>query len=127
MSPARPFVRHPRESEEYYFAEGCHILETWNQDTDPAVSIARARVAPGATTRLHRLRGIAERYLVLAGRGLVEVEGLAPSAVGPGDLVYIPPGCHQRIANTGRSDLLFLAVCTPRFVPDAYVQMESEI
>jgi mannose-6-phosphate isomerase-like protein (cupin superfamily) len=58
---------------------------------------------------------------------LVEVEGLAPSAVGPGDLVYIPPGCHQRIANTGRSDLLFLAVCTPRFVPDAYVQMESEI
>ena len=125
MSRARPRLRRPLEAEEYFFPEGCHILETWNREEDSAVSIARSRVAPGVTTRLHRLNGITERYLILAGHGRVEVEGLAPDVVSVGDLVYIPPGCHQRITNTGRDDLVFLAICTPRFVSEAYVHVGS--
>jgi oxalate decarboxylase/phosphoglucose isomerase-like protein (cupin superfamily) len=39
--------------------------------------------------------------------------------------VYIPPGCPQRIANIGAADLVFLAICTPRFVRDAYEDLES--
>lgn len=38
-------VRRPRDSEEFMTPEGCWILESWNDETDPAVSIARARVA----------------------------------------------------------------------------------
>jgi mannose-6-phosphate isomerase-like protein (cupin superfamily) len=33
--------------------------------------------------------------------------------VGPGDTVYIPPGAGQQITNTGRSDLVFLAIVDP--------------
>ena len=46
---------------EYFFAEGCFITEWWNTSADEAVSVARARVEPGATTRWHRLRGATER------------------------------------------------------------------
>lgn len=57
----------------------------------------------------------------------MEVGGLPATAVGVGDVVRIPPGCPQRIANTGSSDLVFLAICTPRFLPQAYEDIEDEI
>jgi mannose-6-phosphate isomerase-like protein (cupin superfamily) len=84
------------------------------------VSIARARVETSVTTRWHRLRGIAERYVIIEGLGRVEVGDLPATDVGPGDVVLIPPGCRQRIANIGSTDLVFLAICSPRFVPEAY-------
>lgn len=91
---------------------------------DPAVSIARARVAPSVTTRWHRINGIAERYVILEGTGRVEVGNLPPQEVGPGDVVLIPPSCRQRIANVGDGDLIFFAICTPRFVQQAYEDLE---
>ncbi|NEV61195.1 cupin domain-containing protein [Thiorhodococcus minor] len=100
--------------------EGCFILESWNSPDDPAVSIARARVEPGVTTRLHRLAGIVERYLILTGQGVLEVGGRPPREVGVGDVVYIPAGCSQRIRNPGEWDLVFLAICSPRFEQSAY-------
>ena len=109
---------------EYYFDEGCHITEWLNSAEDESASIARARVEPGVTTRLHRLRGVAERYVILQGNGLVEVGALTPASVGPGDVVVIPPGVPQRMTNTGSSDLIFLAVCTPRFTPEAYENLD---
>lgn len=106
--------------EEVYLDEGCFILELSNAPDDPAVSIARARVPPGVTTRWHRVKDTTERYLILEGRGRAEVGDRPPQDVGPGDVVFIPPSCRQRIANTGGKDLIFLAICTPRFVPQAY-------
>ncbi len=120
MSPAQALVYSADEADEYFMEEGCYILETWNRANDPAVSIARARVKPGVTTRWHRLAEIVERYLILHGQGCVEVEGIPPRSVGPGDLVYIPVDQGQRITNSGDIDLVFLAICTPRFVPEAY-------
>ena len=110
---------------EYDTPERCAINELSNSDSDPALSIARARVRPGITTRWHRLRGIAERYVILDGRGDVEVGALPPQEVGPGDVVLIPPGCRQRIANRGGTDLVFLAICTPRFRMDAYENVDD--
>jgi mannose-6-phosphate isomerase-like protein (cupin superfamily) len=126
MSRTLGLIHTPREADEFFTDEGCFILETWNRADDPAVSIARARVQPGVTTRLHRLARIAERYLILSGSGRVEVEGIPPQSVGPGDLVYIPADQGQRIANTGDGDLVFLAICTPRFVPEAYLDIEAD-
>lgn len=105
--------------------ERCHITELSNSDDDPALSIARARVEPGVTTRWHRLRGTAERYVILSGTGRVETGELAPRDVGPGDVVLIPPLCRQRIANTGAEDLVFLAICTPRFTAAVYEELED--
>jgi len=109
---------------EYYTAEGCYINELSNSDADPEASIARARVRCGVTTRWHRLAGTTERYVILSGRGKVEVGSLAAQTVGPGDVILIPPGCRQRIANPGDEDLVFLAICTPRFRPEAYEDID---
>lgn len=110
---------------EYLSTEGCYILELSNSTEDPAVSIARARVAPGVATRWHRLKGTTERYVIIAGTGRVEVDGLPPQTVREGDVVIIPPMCAQRITSTGTSDLVFFAVCTPRFSWDAYEDIEE--
>ena len=119
-----PTVVRNRDAPERYFGERCHITEWWNSPADAQASIARARVEPGVTTRLHRLMDVTERYVILEGRGRVEVGALAPQDVGPGDVVIIPPGTPQRIANTGGADLVFLAICTPRFTPAAYEDVE---
>ena len=105
---------------EFYTSEGCYIIELCNSPTDGEASIARARVAPGVTTRWHRLRGISERYVVLEGRGRMEVGDLPSTEVGPGDVVLIPPLCRQRITNFGDSDLVFLCFCIPGFRVEAY-------
>jgi len=114
----RPFA-------EYLTAERCYISEWLNQEDDEAVSVARVRVAPGVQTALHRLRGTTERYLILSGRGRVEVDGYERD-VGPGDVVHIKAGAPQRITNTGEHKLTFLAVCTPRFQPSCYEAVTEE-
>ena len=114
-----PRILKTDEADEYYFHEGCFILELSNSATDPEVSIARARVKPGVTTKLHRLTGVTERYLILAGSAIVEINGLS-QPVTPGDVVLIPPLIPQRISNVGHEDLVFLALCSPRFTPEVY-------
>lgn len=114
------------EGAEYFFAEGCFINELSNSDNDPHLSIARARVEPGRTTRWHLLRDVIERYVIQSGCGSVEVEGLEAQTVGAGDVVLIPQGARQRISNTGADDLIFLALCTPRFTEDVYVDVEDQ-
>ncbi|HYQ39589.1 MAG TPA: cupin domain-containing protein [Pseudomonas sp.] len=110
----------PDPATAFVTAERCKILEVLNHAGDPAVSVAEARVAPGVTTQLHRLHGVVERYLIVAGRGRVEIGGLAPEEVGPGDLVVIPAGVAQRIASLGDEELVFYCICTPRFTPECY-------
>lgn len=113
-----------RADAEYLTDERCHILELSNSADDPAVSVARARVAPGITTKRHRVIGTVERYLITAGRGVVHIAGLAEQTVGPGDVVVIPAGVAQSIANTGVSDLIFLCICSPRFSWSNYEALE---
>jgi mannose-6-phosphate isomerase-like protein (cupin superfamily) len=110
---------------EHFTAERCFINELSNTPGDPEASIARARIEEGVVTRWHRLAGTTERYVILQGRGRVEVGDLAPQDVGVGDVVIIPASCRQRIANTGPGDLVFLAICTPRFVPGAYEDIDN--
>ena len=124
--PATAEIRPYAAAIEFHTEERCHIRELSNIAHDPAVSIAEARVEPGVVTRWHRLAGITERYVILRGEGRMEAGSLPPRVVGPGDVVIIPPGCPQRIANTGDMDLLFLAICSPRFVPEAYEDIDTE-
>jgi len=111
---------------EFWTREKCHIIELSNTPDDPEASIARARVNPGDTTRWHRVVGTGERYVILEGRGRVEVGNLPPQEVGAGDVVLIPPSCRQRITNIGEGDLIFLAICTPRFRREAYEDIDSD-
>lgn len=114
------------EKKEFYFQEGCFITELYNTIHDPACSVAQARVLPGTTTRWHSLDGIIERYLILEGQGEVDIGDLPPQSVKTGDAAVIPAGTRQRIRNTGKEDLLFLAVCTPRFTENKYKDLEQQ-
>ena len=120
----KPSIRHPDADSEFFTEERCHILELSNTPEDPDCSVARARVEPGVTTQWHCVKETTERYVILEGAGHVEVGGLPPEDVGPGDVVWIPPGVRQRITNTAGRDLVFLAVCTPRFLPENYRDLE---
>jgi mannose-6-phosphate isomerase-like protein (cupin superfamily) len=114
-------IRHADPSKEFPTQENCFILEVSNDEGDPDISIARARVRPGVTTTWHRLEGIVERYVIIHGKGRVEVGDHPPTIVSDGDLVRIPANVAQRITNVGDEDLVFFCVCTPRFIPSAYV------
>ncbi len=119
-------VIHQDIDSEFWTPEKCYIVESSNSADDPDASIARARVEPGITTRWHRLNGVVERYFILEGNGLVEVGEMSPEQVNPGDVVLIPGSCRQRITNIGSGDLVFLAICTPRFSQEAYEDVEQE-
>ncbi len=110
----------PDLDSEFYTSEKCHIVELSNSPDDPQVSIARVRVEPRVTTQWHRLKRPFERYYILEGKGRIEIGDLPPQDVIPGHVVLIPPMCRQRITNTGSEDLLFLAICSPRFCVDDY-------
>ena len=119
-----PVVIKPDPADEYDTPERCHILELSNSPNDEELSIARARVEPGVTTAWHRVEETAERYVILEGQGQVELGENSPQDVMVGDIVIIPPNVNQRIANTGDTDLVFLALCTPRFRPERYFSTE---
>ncbi len=118
-------IRKLEDREEYYFAEGCFITELSTGSEDALLSIARARVTAGKTTRWHSLVDTAERYVIIEGTGRVEVGDLPPTVVGAGDVVLIPAGVRQRISNIAAVDLVFLALCTPPFRESAYRDLES--
>ena len=120
-------IKHINLSAEFDTPERCSIVELSNTPDDPEASIARARVKPRVTTRWHRVVGTTERYVILEGNGRVEVGNLPPQDVTVGDVVLIPPSCRQRITNIGEGDLIFLAICTPRFRQEAYEDMDSAL
>jgi mannose-6-phosphate isomerase-like protein (cupin superfamily) len=119
-------IKHINFGKEFPTPERCSIIELSNTQDDLEASIARARVRSGVTTRWHRVVGTAERYVILEGSGRVEVGSLPPEDVSPGDVVLIPPSCRQRISNIGQADLIFLAICTPRFRPEAYEDIDAD-
>ncbi len=120
----KPQIKQCELAKEYYFDEGCFITELSNSEADAEVSIARARVLSGETTKWHYLQKTTERYVILEGTGRVEIGELAPQEVTTGDTVIIPADVRQRISNVGDSNLIFLAICSPRFTAANYVEME---
>jgi mannose-6-phosphate isomerase-like protein (cupin superfamily) len=108
---------------EYLTPEHCYIAENFS---DKDVSIARATVKPGVTTLPHHLKGIQEIYLITSGQAKVNIGGLEPTDVGVGDVVIIPPETSQKVTNTGKTDLIFYCICTPRFTEACYVNEAAE-
>jgi mannose-6-phosphate isomerase-like protein (cupin superfamily) len=112
-------------SAEFLTPERCYISELFNRTDAPAVSLALARVEPGVTTQLHALHDTHEHYFIVEGSARIEVGTNTPSLVKRFDVVAISPGTPQRITNIGKTDLLFLCVCSPRFEPSVYKDLES--
>ncbi len=118
----KPRIVKANALKEYLTPERCFIYENWGlvSGGDKKVSIARARVEPGVTTRAHHLDGIQEIYLITEGAGRVHVGNLDPAEVAKGDVVVIPAGVSQRITNIGKNGLVFYCICTPAFKEENY-------
>ena len=108
---------------EYLTPEHCFIYENLSSEK---VSIARARVKSGVTTVAHHLEGADEIYIITKGRGRVYLGNHDPAEVTVGDVIAIPSGTSQRIANVGKTDLVFYCVCTPRFTAECYIDEERK-
>jgi mannose-6-phosphate isomerase-like protein (cupin superfamily) len=119
----KPKVVKAQIPHEYLTPERCYIAEN---HSDSAVSIARATVKPGVTTKAHHLTGnVQEIYIITSGKGKVHIGNLEPAEVTVGDVVVIPPLTSQKVTNIGEEDLVFYCVCTPRFTEDCYVNEEQ--
>ena len=107
---------------EFYFKEGCYIEEWLNDIDNKDMSIARVRIEPNTETKLHSLLGTIERYVILNGNGLVSINDQL-THVSEGDVVTIQAEESQKIRNEETRDLIFLAICTPRFKVENYQQL----
>ena len=112
------------KTQEYFFKEGCYIQEWHNTENDDSMSIARVRVVAQAVTKLHALTKTIERYVILSGSAIVTVADKS-WPVTTGEVVVIGADVPQRVHNTGSQDLVFLAICTPRFREENYCQLED--
>lgn len=125
MATQEPALIRANGQTEFWTEERCYITELCNTDLLIGGSLAIARVEPGVTTQLHSLTGVMETYIVIEGCGMMEVAD-REFEIHPGDQVVIPPGCAQRVTGLGEDDLRFYCLCTPRFTPASYVNLEAD-
>ncbi|MBO7004573.1 MAG: cupin domain-containing protein [Pseudomonadales bacterium] len=134
MSEKKSMNQKPKSESEYFVEatglefwtdERCYITELCNTDKLAESSLAIARVEAGVTTQLHALTGLTETYIVIEGSGQMEVAD-ETFEINPGDQVVIPPGVPQRVTALNDQQLRFYCLCTPRFYPESYVNLEDE-
>jgi mannose-6-phosphate isomerase-like protein (cupin superfamily) len=75
-------------------------------------SLAEATIEAGASTVRHHHRVSEEIYYIVAGSGLMEIDG-EERPVGVGDAILIPPGAWHTISATGDGPLRLLCACAP--------------
>ena len=122
MSPLNS-IKKKKLDKEFWTEEGCFITELLNDAKSPNLSIALARVEFEVTTQLHSLRGVEETYIIKKGLGLLEIDG-KKTKVKENDTILIKANQSQRITNIGKCDLEFYCICTPRFYPECYINLE---
>jgi mannose-6-phosphate isomerase-like protein (cupin superfamily) len=76
-------------------------------------SLAEATLVPGQATERHYHAETEEIYVVLTGRGEMELDG-ERRAVAPGEAILIPPGAWHQI-RAGDAELRFLCCCAPPY------------
>ncbi|MCH7548116.1 MAG: cupin domain-containing protein [Candidatus Krumholzibacteriota bacterium] len=113
------YIRRIGERVEFTAGDNTKLREVFNplkETLDLRYSFAVARVAPGQTTFLHRLRN-SEVYHILGGTGEMRVDD-EREAVAAGDVIYVPPLASQQITNTGSVDLSFVCIVDPAWKPE---------
>jgi mannose-6-phosphate isomerase-like protein (cupin superfamily) len=70
-------------------------------------------VPPGAEQRAHSHEEAEQVYVIVRGRGRMQVAGDVEE-VGEGDLVFIPPATQHGIVNTGPETLVYVSAASPQ-------------
>lgn len=87
-------------------------------------SIAQVEIEPGKSSIRHYHPETRESYFVQRGSGILEL-GSETREVGPGELVFIPPGELHKITNSADELLELWVVCVPAWTPDCSVFTET--
>ncbi len=97
--------------------DGSTIRSLLDLSNAPVVgqSLAEATLPAGASTDRHYHKLSEEFYYLLAGSGLMEIDG-EQREVGPGDAILIPAGAWHQIRAT--EPLRFLCCCAPPYAHD---------
>jgi mannose-6-phosphate isomerase-like protein (cupin superfamily) len=103
----------------YITKDGSEIREMLHTQShgNKKLSVAEARVKPGATTRAHYHQESEEIYVVMAGRGRLR-RNKEKIAVESGVSVAIRPGQVHSLENHGDEDLVVLCCCAPAYSHD---------
>jgi mannose-6-phosphate isomerase-like protein (cupin superfamily) len=92
------------------------LLLTKGQFGSQRLSITWVEGPPGSEQPHHTHPESEQVYVIVKGRGLMMV-GDEEQEVGPGMLVFIPPGTPHAIRNTGSDQLLYVSAAAPPWDP----------
>jgi mannose-6-phosphate isomerase-like protein (cupin superfamily) len=111
------FIKDLSDCSRFVALDGTDICELLHPEREEenlfmGYSLAHARLGPSEASRPHRLKTSSEVYFILEGRGRMKIDGES-AEVGPGTVIYVPPGSSQHIENTGDGTLVFLCIVYP--------------
>lgn len=115
-------VRHRDQQPPFTTKDGSTIRSLLDLANAPVrnQSLAEATLPAGSFTDRHYHRVSEEFYYLLAGRGLMEIDG-DEREVGPGDAILIPAGAWHQIK--ALEPLQFLCCCAPPYAhEDTYFE-----
>ena len=78
------------------------------------MAITLVEGGPGSEQPMHSHPEAEQVYVIVAGNGVMRVDG-EEQAVGPGTLVFIPPGANHAIRNVGSTSLTYVSATSPSF------------
>ena len=100
--------RHLREGQTSY------LLLTEGQADSRHLSITWVEGEPGSQQNLHAHPASEQVYVIVAGRGLMQVAD-EEQEVGPGTMIFIPKGASHAIRNVGSEKLVYVSATSPPF------------
>lgn len=71
-------------------------------------------ISPRGQQRGHAHVGSEQAYVCIHGNGRMQVEDEV-RFVSQGDMVYVPPGRHHSVVNTGEENLVLVTIASPPF------------
>ena len=96
-------------AEHYVWGSGC---DGWHFVNQPALSVIRERMPPGAFEARHLHHRARQFFFVLAGTAVLELDGLSHE-LRSGEGLEVPPGVPHQITNSGTEPVEFLVVSHP--------------
>ena len=91
-----------------------YLMLTKGQFGSSNLAITWVDCAPGSEQRLHVHETQEQVYVIVRGSGVMRVAG-EEQEVGPGTMVYVPPGSEHAIRNDGNETLTYISATAPPF------------
>ena len=91
-----------------------HLLLAPGQFGTQNLSVTWVEGEPGSEQNVHSHEGREQVYVIVQGRGAMRV-GDEVEEVGPGTLIYVPPGTGHSIKNIGEERLVYVSSTSPPF------------